>query len=322
MRYIVLGAGGVGSAIGGLLSLAGAEVVLVARVAHLEALTSKGLLLSLPSRDLRVEVHAVASPGAVRFGGEDVVLSCTKSQDTEAALRDLAAVAPRALPIVCAQNGVAAERIAARMFSRVLGLVVFSPIEHTTPGVVSVHGSPSLGGLELGVHPRGSDDLTRAIVRDLAKAGFDAREEARIQRWKYGKLLMNVGNAVQALARDAPHDAPLLARLSAEAEACYAAAGIEHATLAELLARYAGVGSVAAGGRQRGGGSTWQSLARGTGSIETDALNGEIVRLGEAHGVPTPANRAVTDLARRASEERWPPGRLTVREIEAAIGTS
>src|SRR5262245_51106433 len=93
-RYIVLGAGGGGCALGGLLQSAGAEVVLVARGAHLDALARSGLSLALPSRALRLRVEAVPSPRAVRFEARDVVLLCTKSQDTEAALRDLAESAP------------------------------------------------------------------------------------------------------------------------------------------------------------------------------------------------------------------------------------
>ena len=50
-------------------------------------------------------------------------------------------------------------------------------------------------------------------------------------------------------------------------------------------------------GEFRGGGSSWQSLARGTGSIETDYLNGEIVMLGRMHGVPTPANELMQRVA-------------------------
>ena len=51
-------------------------------------------------------------------------------------------------------------------------------------------------------------------------------------------------------------------------------------------------------GRARPGGSSWQSVARATGDIETDYLNGEIVRLGRMHGVPTPANELLQILAR------------------------
>lgn len=318
-RYVVLGAGGVGCALGGLLQAAGAEVVLIARGAHLDALATSGLTLALPSGEIDLAVEAVPGPRAVRFADGDVVLLCTKSQDTEAALRDLADHAPRDVPIVCAQNGVANEPLAARLFARVYGLVVFSPIQFTSPGRVSIHGHPILGGLDLGRHPEGVDDLGRDVVADLARAGFDARAEPRILRWKYGKLLTNLGNAVQALARDAEDGGALLGALQDEALACYRAAGIDFAPLGELDARYGGIGAAPAGGAMRGGGSTWQSLARATGSIETDFLNGEIVRLGERHGVATPYNRGLAALARRAAEERWPPGRLGVDEIEAEI---
>ena len=59
--------------------------------------------------------------------------------------------------------------------------------------------------------------------------------------------------------------------------------------------------------RHRAGGSTWQSLQRGTGSIETDYLTGEIVLLGRLHGVPTPANRALQAIATRMALTGEPP---------------
>ena len=319
MRYIVLGAGGVGSAIGGMLQASGAEVVLIARGAHLEAMARGGLSLTSPSRELHLVVEALPSPRGVRFEEGDVVLLAMKSQDTAAALADLAACAPRDVPVVCAQNGVANEPLAARLFSRVYGMVVFSPIQLVAPGRVAIHATPSLGGLDLGLHPTGTDALCHAVVGDLVAAGFDARAEPRISRWKYRKLLTNLGNVVQALVRGALAESPVLAAIQAEALACYGAAGIDHAALDEVHERYRDVGSADVAGAPRGGGSTWQSLARGTGTIETDFLNVEIVRIGERHGVATPMNRAVTALARRAAEERWPPSRLAPDELEAAL---
>ena len=56
------------------------------------------------------------------------------------------------------------------------------------------------------------------------------------------------------------------------------------------------------------GGSSTQSLARGTGSIETDYLNGEIVLLGRLHGVPVPANAYFVGLSARLVRDRAKPG--------------
>ncbi len=318
-RYVILGAGAVGSAIGGLLQAAGERVAFVARGAQLEALRRDGLTLASPSRSWHLRVDAVGHPRELGLAPPDVVLLCTKSQDTEAAVADLAACAPRDLPIVCAQNGVANEpRVAAR-FERVYGMVVFAPVGFLEPGRITLHSDPVPGGLDLGVYPEGADTLVNDVVAGLRRAGFDARAEPRIMRLKYGKLLSNLGNALQALGGRPALEGPLLARIHDEALACFEAAGIDFVPLDELYRRYEAIRELPVEGALRGGGSTWQSLARGAGSIETDDLNGEIVRLGEQHGVATPLNRALVSLARRAAAEGWSPERLTAPELEAAL---
>jgi len=72
-------------------------------------------------------------------------------------------------------------------------------------------------------------------------------------------------------------------------------------------------------GRRWGGSSSWQSLARGTGSIETDYLNGEIVLLGRMHGFPVPINELLQRLANEWAAERRPPGTLPATEFEARL---
>ena len=62
------------------------------------------------------------------------------------------------------------------------------------------------------------------------------------------------------------------------------------------------IGEVA--GLTRGGGSSWQSLVRGTGSIEADYLNGEMCLLGRLHGVPTPVNELLQRRANAAAAAR------------------
>jgi 2-dehydropantoate 2-reductase len=69
------------------------------------------------------------------------------------------------------------------------------------------------------------------------------------------------------------------------------------------------------GGRERGGGSSWQSLARSSGAIEADYLNGEIVLLGRLHGVPTPVNALLQRMANRFATERRAPGSMSEQEL-------
>jgi 2-dehydropantoate 2-reductase len=302
-----------------MLHVSGAPVVLIARGEQLAALQRGQLTIALPSRTLHLSPNVVSSPAAIRFQDGDVVLICTKSHDTEAALAALSASAPGHVPVICAQNGVANEPRAARLFPRVYGLVVFAPYQFLHPGRVSIHAEPAQGRLDVGRHPQGTDEVVEHVTRDLTAAGFDARAEPRILRLKYGKLLTNLGNALQALGGRAALESPLFRALQEEAEACYRAAAIDFAPLDELHDRYASVPDLPVDGAPRAGGSSWQSLARGTRTIEAGFLNGEIVQLGDQHGVATPCNRRIAELAQRAASEGWAPERLRVRDLEAAV---
>ena len=73
-------------------------------------------------------------------------------------------------------------------------------------------------------------------------------------------------------------------------------------------------------GAERVGGSSWQSLTRGTGSIEADFLNGEIILLGREHGVPTPLNEVLQRLANQAARYARAPGSTTPDEVPGPGG--
>jgi 2-dehydropantoate 2-reductase len=59
---------------------------------------------------------------------------------------------------------------------------------------------------------------------------------------------------------------------------------------------------------------------RGTGSIEAEFLNGEIVLLGALHGMATPVNALLQRLAVEAAAAGSPPGGWSVEELGAAAG--
>jgi len=71
---------------------------------------------------------------------------------------------------------------------------------------------------------------------------------------------------------------------------------------------------------RRQGGSSWQSLARRSGVIEADQLNGEVVLLGRLHGVPTPVNELLRRLAIADARAGAPPGRHTESGFLAMLG--
>jgi 2-dehydropantoate 2-reductase len=143
-------------------------------------------------------------------------------------------------------------------------------------------------------------------------------------RWKYTKLLANLGNAIDAAAGGGAEGAGDLRRQArAEGVACLEAAGIEWAGREEEMEHRKALSPLRpVAGASRGGGSSWQSLARGTGSIEADWLNGEIVLLGRLHGVPTPVNALLQRVANKMAAERRPPASMTVAELlsDGAVG--
>ena len=101
---------------------------------------------------------------------------------------------------------------------------------------------------------------------------------------------------------------------------CFDAAGIPYKTVEEIQERRAGIFEIGAiDGVARAGGSSWQSLANGRPDVESDYLNGEIVRLGRLHGVPTPVNAAMQNLMDRMVRSGAAPNSLSLADIEALI---
>lgn len=320
MRYIIYGAGAVGGVIGARLFEHGQQVVLIARGPHLDAIRDQGLTLQMPSGTQALPIPAVAHPSELRFASGDIVIMTTKTQHSEAALDDLRAAAGPEVPVVCAQNGVENERLALRRFRRVYAMLVILPATHLVPGVVQAHATPVSGILDAGCYQTGTDDLITGVASDLEASGFSAQAVTAPMRLKYAKLLSNLGNAIQAVCGFDGDARTLYARVREEAMACYGAAGIEWASEEEMETRRRAMSLLATiAGQARTGGSSWQSLARRSGSIESDYLNGEIVLLGRLHGIPTPANAALQVVAGRMAREGMAPGSVRAAEIEQQV---
>jgi 2-dehydropantoate 2-reductase len=333
MRYIIVGAGGVGSTIGARLSEGGHEVVLVARGRHLEALQTHGLRLATPDGEFTHRIPAIGGPEEIELRSDDALVLAVKTQDAEGLLAQWAwqpvhggtvrggSVAAESLPVVCAQNGVASERIALRRFRHVYGMCVWLPATHLEPGVVEAQGAPMSGLLTLGRYPDGADAPINQIGADLSHSRFLAPVVPDIMRWKYGKLLGNLANAIEAVCGYNMTDdevTDLRRRAIAEGVAVFEAAGIAYASNEESAQmRGDQVRIRPVNGEKRTGGSSWQSLTRGTGSIEADFLNGEIALLGREHGVPTPVNEVLQRLANQAAQQGRAPGSVTPDEVLA-----
>lgn len=319
MRYIVLGAGAVGGVVGGRLFEHGNDVVLVARGEHEKVIAAEGLTLASATGVANLRVPVTERPDKVAWTGDEVVLLSVKSQDTEEALRQLAAAAPASTPIVCMQNGVANEVVALRRFSNVYGIAVMCPATYLKPGVVVAESSPVTALLDVGRYPEGSgtaDEVAAAVAGALSSSTMESVVRPDIMRWKYAKLLRNLANAVDALCGPAGRSSDVVEMARKEGEACFEAAGIPYVSREEDDARRGHrLHPTEVVGFERGGSSTWQSLARSEGSSEVDYLNGEIVLLGRLHGVPTPVNELLQRLVNQMARARSRPGTMTPEEL-------
>jgi 2-dehydropantoate 2-reductase len=317
MRYIVYGAGAIGGVIGACLFEQGREVVLIARGAHLAAMRQQGLRAVFPGREFVQQIPVAGHPSEIEFREGDAVLLCMKTQDTAEALEALEACAGSDLPVFCVQNGIENERLAARRFAHVYAVNNLMWTTFLDPGVVTCSSTSTNGVLDVGCFPRGVDALAGAVSADFNAAGLDSRVTNDIMRWKYAKLLRNAGSGLQVSCGLGVDTGDLREQIEAEALRVYEAAGVTYVPADEYNQR-----ARLAQPARHGGGSSWQSIARGTGSVETDYLNGEIVLLGRLHGVPAPVNEAVRRLANRVARERLQPGAITpeqVRQLAASL---
>ena len=337
-RYVVIGAGAIGGCIGAVLARANVPVVLVARGRNAEVLAAEGLTLHTPDGTFHVPI-AVASPEQVTLTDADVLVFATKTQQLDVALREWVdrpvvaedgsvATAGECLPVLTALNGVAAEELALRYFARVYGVCVWCPAVHINPGEVIVRSWPVAGQFHVSRWPASIStaqdaDFLAALQKTWSEAGIIVRLPEDVAPWKYNKLLLNLRNVIGALAQPGVDVSWLRDAAIREGEEVLRRLRIEFIPFeASTAARTADGPTPRAvpGFDSAPGDSTSQSLHRRTGNVETDYLNGEIVRLSHLSGAAAPVNAALTRAARAAAQAGMSPGGYTAQELADLVG--
>ena len=290
MHIAVMGAGGVGSYFGARLASAGHRVTLIGRPRHVEAIRRDGL--KLESRGVTQLLAVEATTAASGVAGADLVLVAVKSDDTESAGREMAAHLAPGAAVVSLQNGVDnAERLAATLGRPVIPAAVYVATEMAGDGFVRHHGR---GELILGAGPRSEE-----IAVWLRAAGAPTTVSDRVAGALWAKLVLNCAyNALSAVSQlpyrpmcEVQGVREVMRDVVSECEAVASRLGV--ALPGDLLASVFAL----APSMPEQYSSTAQDLARGR-LTEIGHLNGFIVRQGEAHGVPTPVNRALLAMVR------------------------
>jgi 2-dehydropantoate 2-reductase len=191
MRICILGAGGLGSLVGGWLAESGVPVTLIARAPHVAAIRARGLVI----RGIRGEcavrrnLEAVATPEAAR-GEFDALILAVKAKDSESVLAEAAPLLARTRAALSLQNTLCKEdALAAHLGAeRVIGASTTEAGTLVEPGVVQ-HVGTAPTAFYFGELDGKPSARVAALVDAFNKAGFGAREAADIRHVEWEKLL-------------------------------------------------------------------------------------------------------------------------------------
>jgi len=303
MRYLIAGAGAIGGYIGARMALAGQDVTLFARGAHLAAMQACGLRIL--STDGDFTVHPRVTGDLTEAGEPDVIFLGVKAHGLTALAPQLKPLIREDTTVVGTQNGIPwwyfpdmqLERvdpggvIAASIDRKnVLASIVYFSTDIVEPGVIR-HNEGNR--ISLG-EPDGSRSLrARSVAEVLIKSGLRAPVTARIRHEIWVKVMGNVAfNPLSALTRATlaqmvrdPEVNRVIRGIMGEVETVAAKLGMELPVSIEQ--RIAGAEKV---GEHKT--SMLQDLEAGR-PMELEAIAGAVVELGERLGVPMPYTRTV-----------------------------
>jgi 2-dehydropantoate 2-reductase len=201
MKYLVIGAGAIGTYIGGSLLRSGQEVVFLERKELIEKLRKSGIRINLEdeaysSSNIQVfsDIHQALSNSV------DIVIFAMKSFDTELAAKMLLPVKDRFKAVLCLQNGVENEKKIGSYIGedKVIGGSVTSAIERLDSGQAILERKRGIGIAN-------SHILSRSIVDEFNIAGLNAKLFPNLMDLKWSKMLSNLlGNATSAILNMTP----------------------------------------------------------------------------------------------------------------------
>jgi 2-dehydropantoate 2-reductase len=297
MRVTVIGAGGVGGYFGARLLEGGCDVNFVARGAHLDALRARGLRVE--SKLGNIEFHQVcASDDPAHFGPADLVLICVKLWDTESAARLVRTVMGPDTAVISLQNGVQKEEMLRRVLGdrAVLGGVCYISSKIISPGVISHTGT--MQRLLFGELDGSGTARTEAFLAACRRGGIKAEVSNDIRRMIWEKFVFIVGvsaatttmrqtigpvcsNAqTRAFLRDVMREVVVVGRAHG--------VKLDEDFAEDRLAFCEGLPAEMTS-------SMHSDLNQGR-PLEVAWLSGSVVELGRMMGIPTPLNRAVSDI--------------------------
>jgi 2-dehydropantoate 2-reductase len=333
VRMVVAGAGSVGCYVGGCLALAGRDVTLLLRPALAEAIARHGLRVSdLEGADRLVAPSAVrlATDPEAAFAEADIVLVTVKSGNTSAMAQLIAEHAPSGVTVLSLQNGVGNVDVLLALLGGLgrvaAGMVPFNVVQSREHGAAPRFHRATSGTIQIGAGLAG-------LREALGVQGVPVAESRDMAGILWGKLLLNLNNALNALA-GIPLAAELgdkawrrlLARQIEEGLRALKATGIEPARiegvppravprilkLPDWLFRRVAASMLAIDPEARS--SMWEDLEARR-PTEIDHLQGAILALAAKTGVRAPLTERIVRLVKEAEAARVGSPRLTPERV-------
>lgn len=287
----IVGPGAIGCVLAAWLAESGRHrVTLCARTpveGELHVETPERTLVSRP-RVITDRAHAAPA---------DWILVATKTYDSAAAAEWFAPLGGAA-PIAIVQNGVehVARFLPFATRERLVPVMVHVPAERDAPNRVRQRGPALLVGTE--------DEHGRALAALFAGTEVKVELTRDLTTVLWRKLCINVVGALPALVLEPAgvlHDEALGETARALVRECIAVGRAEGAVLAGELAESV-LAEYRAGPRDLVNSLHADRLAGRP--MEIDARNGAVVRLGQKHGIATPANQMAVALLARLGHSR------------------
>ncbi len=311
MKICVVGAGAIGGLMAAKFAAAGEEVTVIDQGAHLAAVKDRGLkLIWEDGSEVTTKVNAIDT---IREAGvQDLIVLAVKAHFLDQVARDVEKACGPETMILTVQNGIPwwyfqklggpfdGRRLKSLDPSgvltkhinadRLIGCVVYPAAAVTEPGTIHhVEGDRfPIGELDGRESPR-----VQALYELFVKAGFRSRilDDIRSEIWlkAWGNLSFNPISALTHATLvdicEFPETRDLAATMMAEAQAIAEKLGVTFRhTIEKRIEGAAGVGAHKT--------SMLQDVEAGR-SLETEALIGAILEIGEWTETPAPAIKAV-----------------------------
>ncbi|HEX6103412.1 MAG TPA: 2-dehydropantoate 2-reductase [Alphaproteobacteria bacterium] len=319
MKVCIFGSGATGGYLGVELARAGAEVSLVARGAHLEAIRRNGLKLLIDGEE-RV-AHAPATDDPTELGPQDYVIIGLKAHSIPGAVEKIAPLLGNDTAVVTASNGIPywyfhdhggpfrntvlqtvdpdGKQWQVLKPERAIGCIVYPATEVVEPGVVKhVYGNK----FPLGEPSGERTERVERLAALMTQAGLDApvldriRDEIWLKLW--GNLCFNPISALTHATLDIiasdPGTRAVAKAMMTEAQQIAETFGVRFRV--DIERRINGAGRVGAHKT-----SMLQDLERGR-PMEIDALVAVIQEMGQLTGVATPTIDTVLALVRQRAK--------------------